>query len=489
MVIFMKKLCELYDVDSTVEIKGIKINSKEVEPGDLFICTKGVTTDRHDFIPDAIKNGASALVVSRKEIKVQSGIPVIVVDDTNKELPKLCARFYDHPDQKMKMIGVTGTDGKTSVSTIVQTLLKDDVCGYIGTNGRRCSLFDRDTNNTTPDADKLYQYLNEFVEAGCTYTAMETSSEAFFRGRLTEMEYDISAITNITREHLNIHGSFENYVTCKCQLFKQTKKDGFCVLNHDDPFYETVKRSCHGHPVSYGMGEDNDLQIVSYHVLPYKTEVTLKYQEELYEFDSPLLGDFNVYNLACALLIGICAGFSISEMLPRLETVKVSGRMELLETETPYYVMVDYAHTPNGIAKLLNFVHTLDINKSIVVIGSAGERDYLKRPIMGETVVNNASYAIFTAEDPRSEKPIDIINMMISTIKDKNDNFEIVEDRRKAIQRAIDIAKEKDMVLILGKGNETYQKLKDQVIYFNDIEEALQAVMIRKEREQQTITS
>lgn len=477
----MKKLRELYDIDSDVLIKGIKINSKEVEPGDLFICTMGVTADRHDFIDDALAHGAAALVVSRKNI--QASVPVIEVENTNQELPKLCARFYDHPDKKMKMIGVTGTDGKTSVSTIVQYLIGFDKCGYIGTNGRRCEKFDRDTNNTTPDADKLYGYFQEFVDAGCTYTVMESSSEAFFRGRLTEMEYDVSAITNITREHLNIHGSFENYIDCKCQLFRQTKKDGVCVLNRDDEFFETVKKACQGKVMTYGMGKENDLQIVSFQVLPYKTEVTFCYQGKNYTFDSPLLGDFNVYNLAAAMLIGLSLGFTFDEMLPRLQEVKVSGRMELLDTKTPYYVMVDYAHTPNGISKLLNFVHTLDINRSIVVIGSAGERDYLKRPIMGETVLSNASYAIFTYEDPRSEDPRDIINMLISTAKEKYHNYEIVVDRHEAIQRAIDLAKEKDMVLILGKGNETYQKLKDQVIYFNDIEEAYHAVKVRKEKE------
>ncbi len=482
----MKKLSALYDVTSDVEIKAIKINSKEVEPGDLFICTKGVTADRHDFIPDALKRGASALVVSRKGITAP--VPVIEVEDTNQELPKLCARFYDHPEKKMKMIGVTGTDGKTSVATISQYLLGFDACGYIGTNGRRCAAFDRDTNNTTPDADKLYGYLDEFVQAGCNCTVMEASSEAFFRGRLQQISYDVSAITNITKEHLNIHGSFENYIDCKCQLFRQTKKDGFCILNRDDEFFEVVRDACNGKILTYGKGEENDLQIVDFHVLPHKTEITYRYQGNDFSFDSPLLGDFNVYNLAAALLIGISMGHSIEQMLPRLADVKISGRLELLDTKTPYYVMVDYAHTPNGIQKLLNFVHTLDIHRSIVVIGSAGERDYLKRPIMGETVVNNASYAIFTYEDPRSEDPKDIIDMLVSTIKDTHDNYEIVVDRHEAIQRAIDLALEKDMVLILGKGNETYEKLKDETIYFNDIEEALKAVEVRKKREEAKAT-
>ena len=173
----------------------------------------------------------------------------------------------------------------------------------------------------------------------------------------------------------------------------------------------------------------------------------------------------------------------MEDLIPRIKDIKVSGRMELLDTKTPYYVMVDYAHTPNGIKNLLKFVHTLDINRSIVVIGQAGERDYLKRPKVGNTVVENASYAIFTYEDPRSEDPKDICEDIIKELKEKHDNYEIVLDRHEAIEKAISIAKEKDMVLILGKGNETYQKLKKETIYFNDIEEAYLAVKKRKEKE------
>ena len=205
----MKRLNELYKCDYDTEIYGIKINSKEIEPGDLFICTMGVTADRHDFVPDAIARGALAIVESKK---VESKVPVIYVDDTNKELPLLCARFYDNPDKKLKMLGITGTDGKTSTATIVQTLIGKETCGYIGTNGRSCAKFDKDTNNTTPDSDKLYGYFYEFLEAGCNTVSMEASSEAFFRNRLEHITFDVSAITNITREHLNIHGSFENYV-------------------------------------------------------------------------------------------------------------------------------------------------------------------------------------------------------------------------------------------------------------------------------------
>lgn len=477
----MKKLSELYEGQLDIEIKGIKINSKEIEEGDIFVCTKGVTADRHDFIDDAVSKGAAALVVSKDVI---STVPVIKVENTNDELPILCSKFYDHPENKLRMIGITGTDGKTSVATITQALLGNDICGYIGTNGRSCISFNKDTNNTTPDSDKLYGYLNEFVEAGCECVAMESSSEAFFRGRLVGINYSIGAITNITREHLNIHGSFENYIECKCQLFKQIEKDGYAILNKDDGLYEEVKKSCSCNIYTYGVGEDNTLQIKDFTVRPDKTLITYRYKDKDYSIISPLLGDFNVYNLACAILICIAYGKTIEETLKNIDNLFVSGRLDMLPNiGQDFYVMIDYAHTPNGISKLLNFVHTLDINRSIVVIGSAGERDYLKRPLMGKTVVDNASYAIFTYEDPRSEEPIDIINMMISDIKDDHNNFEIVVDRSEAIKKAIDIAGKNDIVLVLGKGNETYQKLKTETIYFNDIEEAMKHLKARVEKD------
>ena len=478
----MKKLSELYpEIKDDILIKGIKINSKEVKTGDLFVCTKGVTADRHDFIDDAIKNGASAVIVSKDVSK--KDVPIIKIPDTNRELPYLCQKFYDYPDQKLKMIGVTGTDGKTSVTTIIQTLIGSELCGYIGTNGRSCAGFSGDNPNTTPDAHYLYSYLDEFLKHGCKYVAMEASSEAFYRGRLQAMEYDVSALTNITSEHLNIHGTFENYLESKLQLFKQTKKDGYCIINKDDSYFEKAKNASNGKVLTYGIEEDNTLQIVNFEVFPDHTNITYKYEGKTIEIESPLMGDFNVYNLACAILCTIASGFNMDYILKRIKNIKIGGRLELLNTNTPYYVMVDYAHTPNGIKKLLNFVHTLNIKRSIVVIGQAGERDYLKRPQVGNVVVDNATYAIFTYEDPRSEDPVNICNDIIKELKDTHNNYEIVVDRREAIKKAINMAEENDMVLILGKGNETYEKLKDETIYFNDIEEAYNAVAERKIKE------
>ena len=466
----MKKLNELYDCEYDTLVKGIKINSKEVEKGDLFICTKGVTADRHDYVNDAVEHGASCIIASKK---IDVPVPVIYVEDTNKELPLLAAKFYDYPDKELKIYSVTGTDGKTSTATIVQYLLGSDHCGYIGTNGRSCAKYTKDTNNTTPDSDKLYEYFREFLDAGCDSVVMESSSEAFFRNRLEHIRYDVASITNITREHLNIHGNFENYIECKCKQFKQVKENGTCILNKDDELYETVRKACGKKKIlTYGKDKKNTLYIKDYKIHSDKTNITYVYDGKEYAIESPLLGEFNVYNLACAILMVLATGKTFEEIIPNIKNINVSGRLDVLPNYgQDFTVMIDYAHTPNGISNLLKFVHTLDVKRSIVVIGSAGERDFLKRPLMGKTVINNASYAIFTYEDPRSEDPLDIINMMVSEIDDPS-RYEVVVDREEAIKRAIYLANKDDIVLVLGKGNETYEKLKNETIYFNDIEVA-----------------
>ncbi len=465
----MKKLNELVNCNYDIEIGGIKINSRDVVPGDLFVCTDMGTLDRHEFIDDAISRGAVAVVVKRDV--GEKSVPIIKVDNPNDVLPVACSKFYDEPENKLTMIGVTGTDGKTSVSTMIQTLLGKDICGYIGTNGYSCSKFNKDTNNTTPDSDKLYGYLNEFVLSDCKYCSMEVCSEALMRGRVKNIEYDVSILTNITSEHLNIHGTLENYVNDKCKLFKQTKKDGYCILNKDDEHFEAAKAACNGKILTYGESEDNDLYFKDIRLFPGRNLFKIVYNNTEYEIDSPMAGLFNVYNLSAAILTLFALGYTFDEISARIPFLHVSGRLESIDMGQDFYVMVDYAHTPNGITRLLEYVKLLPIKRSIVVIGQAGERDPYKRKTVGEIVAKNCDVAIFTYEDPRSEDPKDIIDMMIENIKDTHNNYEIIIDRSKAIKRAIDIAGPKDMVMILGKGNETYQKLKDKVIYFNDIEE------------------
>ena len=217
----MKRLSELYSGYPDIEIKGIKINSKDIEPGDLFVCTTGITADRHDYVDDAVNKGAVAIVASRK---VETSVPVVYVEDTNKELPLVCSKYYDYPENKLDIIGITGTNGKTTTASIIQDLMGNDICGYLGTNGIICSKFNEHIVNTTPDSDRLYKYFDRFVDSGCKYLSMEVSSEAFYRHRVDNLKFKVGILTNITQDHLNIHGTIENYVECRNNCLNRLEK-------------------------------------------------------------------------------------------------------------------------------------------------------------------------------------------------------------------------------------------------------------------------
>ena len=268
----MKKLNELFpDIASNTEVTGIKINSKEVEKGDIFVCTMGVTADRHDFIDEAISNGACAVVVS-KDVGEKS-VPLIRVKDTNSYLRELCSKYYDYPYNKLEMIGITGTNGKTTVAEIIYQLLGDD-CAYLGTNGRKWKGKSLSMRNTTPDVDRLYKYLAEFVNDECKELVMEASSEAFFRHRLDDIKYHIAVLTNITEDHLNIHKTLDNYIECKCQLFRQVEPDGFSILNSGDVNFTRILTSSKGTILTYGFKESDTLYIKNYEEVANKLKIT-----------------------------------------------------------------------------------------------------------------------------------------------------------------------------------------------------------------------
>lgn len=460
----MKKLSDLYPGSADIEIKDIKINSKEVEKGDLFVCTMGVTADRHDFIEDAISNGASAVIVSKN---VTCSVPTIKVDDTNKELPLVASKLYNHPEEKLKLIATTGTNGKTTVATIIQTLIGTDKCGYLGTNGLICSKFQESIRNTTPDADRLYKYFNRFVEGGCEVLSIETSSEAFFRKRLENLEFEIGIITNITEDHLNIHKTIENYVACKQEMLAKVKKDGFCILNADDKYYESSLEKCNGKVLTYGK-KDSTLQILNYKVLEDKTEVTLKYKNQEYTFDSPLLGEFNIYNLCAAILALIALGYKIEEIIKKIKLIEApKGRVEFLDYGQNYKIVLDYAHTPDAFSKIYPLLNKIKKGKVITVTGSAGGREHEKRGPMGKIVLDNSDYVIFTMDDPRNENVNDIIDDLIS--KSDKTNYERIIDRKEAIYKAFELAKENDIILIAGKGTDNYMAIGDDYLQYSDL--------------------
>ena len=467
----MKKLNELYNVDSNVEINGVSINSKEINKGDIFVCTMGVNADRHDFIDEAIKNGASAIVVS-KDVGEKS-VPVIKVEDTNKELPLLCQRLYDYPEKDLKLIAVTGTDGKTTIAEVIQTLLGEE-CGYIGTNGATYKDFHEHLINTTPDSHMLYRFFDIFKNKGAKYISMEASSESFYRNRLTTLEFDITIYSNISHEHLNIHKTFDNYLECKKQLVRQTKKDGFAIINSDDKYSKDFIEAATGTVLTYGKNDTDTIQIVDYTLSRDNTLITFKYDNKEFKVESPLLAEYNIYNLACAILACLKLGKPLDEIIANIKNIKVEGRMEVLDTKEDYMVIVDFAHTPHAIEAILNYANQLEHRNIVTVIGSAGGRDKEKRPIIGDICAKYSDYIYFTTDDPRDEDPKEICEMMAQNIS--KDKYEIILDRGKAIETAVLNSKEKDIILLLCKGNEPYQITDKGYIPYNEMEEAEKAI-------------
>lgn len=469
----MKKVLSSFikNTDLNIEISGIKTNSKDIQEGDLFLCIGG-KVDRHEFIPEAIKNGAKALITKKN---VESSVPYIVMEDLDERIDEIYSEFYDYPQNSLKLIGITGTDGKTSTTTMIQSIIGDDVCGYIGTNGYNCRTVKGDLDNTTPGKETLYRILYEFKQAGCKYVSMEASSEAFYYHRLDNFKFEVTGLTNIDSEHMNTHKTIENYIDCKKQLFRQST--GTCVLNSHSKYFENCLDACKKY-VSYGYRQEDDLYIKNVETFPNRSIYTFVYKNKEYKLNTKLLGSFNAENLACALLVLHELGFDFEEITKKTESFKIPGRMDVIDLGQNYHVIVDYAHTPNGLTRLFEFVKTLDVNNVITVSGQAGERDASKRKYVGKIISENSDKVFFTYEDPRHEDVNHIIDDMTELIKDRT-NYERVLDRHDAIKKAIFTAQENDLVLILGKGQEDGNYIGNEWVYFVDNEEAEKAIKER----------
>ena len=461
----MKRLNDIFDCQYDIPINDIKINSKEVKDGDLFICIKGVTADRHNFIEEAINNGASSLLVSKG---YNYSIPYIKVKDTNLELNKIAKKFYDYNDS-IKLIGVTGTDGKTTTATLIKQLLGEDICGLIGTTGVKGKNYIANSKNTTPEGIYIYKHLKEFEKEELKYCVIETSSEAFLRNRLDTFIFDIGIHTNITKDHLNYHKTMENYIKCKSKLFKKLNKEGYAILNIDDKHYEDMFKVCTKNILTYGTNKKADLLIKDIKEYENKTEFKIIFNNKEYPIISPLLGKYNVYNLSAAILTLKALNITLEETIKKIKNLTLpKGRLDFIEFNQDYKIILDYAHTPNALDKLLTFLNKIKKNRIITVTGSAGGREKEKRKEMGKIVLEKSNYVIFTMDDPRNENPNKIIDDLISN--STLTNYERIIDRKEAIKKAFVIAKKDDIILIAGKGRDSYMAIGNEYIYYNDYE-------------------
>ncbi|MDQ0217176.1 UDP-N-acetylmuramoyl-L-alanyl-D-glutamate--2,6-diaminopimelate ligase [Peribacillus cavernae] len=469
---------------SNPNITSIEHDNRKVEEGSLFICIKGYTVDGHDFAEEAVKTGAAAVLAQRP---LALGVPVIVVKDTQRAMAVLADAFYGHPTQSLRLIGITGTNGKTTTSHLIEKIFYDasQKTGLIGTMYTKVGNKIYNTRNTTPDSVTLQKAFHEMKECGVETAIMEVSSHALELGRVHGCDFDIAVFTNLTQDHLDFHGSMESYKHAKSLFFSQLGNayvDGrpkFAVLNADDDAAEDFMKWTAAHVLTYGIEKSADIRAKDIEITAKGTQFTLEVSQLTRRISLQLVGKFSVYNVLAAFGAAMCAGLDPDQILTSIEKVEgVSGRFELVQAGQDFSVIVDYAHTPDSLENVLKTVGEFAPKRIFVIVGCGGDRDKTKRPIMARIACDLATDSIFTSDNPRSEDPHQILRDMEAGVKDKS--YTVIADRMEAIQHAVSEANEGDVVLIAGKGHETYQIIGDQVLEFDDRIAAKEAIAAQK---------
>ncbi|MDB8556693.1 UDP-N-acetylmuramoyl-L-alanyl-D-glutamate--2,6-diaminopimelate ligase [Turicibacter sanguinis] len=474
----------LFNVEQDFEVTGIATDNRQVKPGDLFVCIKGYTVDGHRFAKSAEEAGAVAIV---GEYELENiAIPQIIVKDTAVELPRLAHLMFNKPTEKLNLFGLTGTNGKTTTAYILEHLLTgfEGHVGYIGTNGIRYANHYIEPKNTTPEPLSLQRIFHEMVEEGVKQVAIEVSSHALELHRVDYCQFKVALFTNLTPEHLDFHPTMDDYFEAKYKLFKMLTPDGHGIVNLDDEYGEKLVnrlKESQTAVYTYGIESDADFKAEDIHMTSFGTSFKLTCPEGIYEVQTPLLGRFNVYNALGAMASAYSASMPMEQIIALIKTLSpVDGRMEIINEGQDFTVIVDYAHTPDGVEKVLEFVTGIKQNGVKVVIGCPGDRDRTKRPVIAKLSVDYADDVIFTTDDPHSEDPVDILNEMVSGIKPMN--YEVIVDRIEAIETAINKAQKNDIVLIAGRGHEQIQYWKSGNIRLDDREVAKEVLRRRLEK-------
>ncbi|MDT8859124.1 UDP-N-acetylmuramoyl-L-alanyl-D-glutamate--2,6-diaminopimelate ligase [Alkalihalobacillus sp. MEB130] len=462
-------------------VTSLEMDSRNVKEGTVFICIKGYTVDGHDYAQQAERKGAVAVIAERP---LSVSIPVIIVPDTKRAMAKLACHFYGYPTEKLHLIGVTGTNGKTTVTHLIEKIMQDDhkKTGLIGTMYTKVGSTQYETKNTTPESLPLQQLFNEMVVEQVDVALMEVSSHALHLGRVRGCDFNVAVFTNLSPDHLDYHGTMESYLYAKGLLFSQlgnTFSNKVAVLNADDPASTELARLTTVDVVKYGVREEADIVANNIKISPSGTTFDLTAFGESESVSLKLIGMFSVYNALAAIAAAYVSGVSLASIKASLEQVEgVAGRFETVDEGQDFTVIVDYAHTSDSLENVLKTVKEFATKRIFAIVGCGGDRDRTKRPVMARIACEEADRAIFTSDNPRSEDPKQIIHDMTEGVSDGR--YEVVMDRAEAIKQAINEAEKDDIIVIAGKGHETYQILGNQTIHFDDREVARQAILEKK---------
>lgn len=469
----LMQLLENVDVKEIIgsehlNISGIAFSSLEVKPGNIFVCISGFKTDGHDYAEDAIQRGAIA-VLAEKDIS-DLGVTCIVTDNTRKALAQMAANFYEHPEKSFCLIGITGTNGKTTTTYLVKSVLESlgKTVGLIGTNQNMIGTEVIPSKHTTPDSLELMQLFAKMREKKADYVVMEVSSHSLSLDRVTACTFDVGAITNITQDHLDFHKTMENYLEAKGILYKITKSG---IVNADDmsASYLLENSECES-MLTYGIENECDMRATNVELSEKGVSFDLTFENKNYQVELSIPGEFSVYNALTALSCLVSAGISMNDAVNGLKTARgVKGRVEVIETGRGFSVIIDYAHTPDGLYNVIKTIRGFCKGRIITLFGCGGDRDSDKRPKMGKIAATLSDYCVVTSDNPRSEDPEKIIMQIVEGMKDGCE-YSVVVNRFSAIECALDMAKQGDVVLLAGKGHETYQILADRTIDFDERE-------------------
>ena len=458
--------------DTEVEITGVNIDSRKIEGGHLFIAIPGTQTDGHKFIPKAIEQGAVAVLCEYFPNRREPGVTYIAVESTEDNVGKVATQFFGDPSNKLKLVGVTGTNGKTTIATLLYNMFRKfgHKCGLLSTV---CNYIEGEAipaDHTTPDPIELNHLLAQMVEAGCEYAFMECSSHAIAQKRIGGLRFAGGIFTNLTRDHLDYHGTVENYRNAKKAFFDGLDKDAFAITNADDKNGAVMVQNCKAQIKTYSTRTMADFKakIIECHFEGMYLDINGK------EVGVQVIGKFNVSNLLAVYGAAVMLGKKPEDILIVLSTLKsVNGRLDPIHSPEGYTAIVDYAHTPDALENVLSAIHeVLDgKGKVITVCGAGGNRDKGKRPLMAQEAVKQSDKVIITSDNPRFEEPQDIINDMLAGLDNKQmKNVISIVDRREAIRTACMMAEKGDVILIAGKGHEDYQEIQGVKHHFDDKE-------------------
>ncbi|WP_185862351.1 UDP-N-acetylmuramoyl-L-alanyl-D-glutamate--2,6-diaminopimelate ligase [Blattabacterium cuenoti] len=452
-------------------VEGISMDSKIIQPNMIFVAKKGKITDGHKFIIEAIQNGATTIVCEKEPFHIDKHITYILVPDSIEALGIITSNFYDNPTKKIKLIGITGTNGKTSVATILHQLFSrmGEKNILISTLGIKILSKKYPTIHTTPNIIEINKYLNLSIKKGCKYAFMEVSSHGIHQKRIAGLLFKGGVLTNITHDHLDYHGSFDHYLSTKRFFFENLSKKAFALINDDDKNAHKIIKNILAKTYFYGFKKNANFKINILKKNIHGNQLLI----DGHKIFTNLIGKFNVYNLLASYATAILLGKRKSDIIKKIKNIKtIKGRFEQFVSNSGIRIIVDYAHNPDGIKTVLNTIKGIKKNdeKLICIIGCGGNRDIKKRSLMGKIVYETCDISIFTSDNPR-EEDVEKILIDMKNFKSylKKESMFTVVNRKKAIQTAIKIAKKKDIILIAGKGHETFQEIKGMRYPFNDM--------------------